>query len=78
MQARLDAESPALAAEQAHGMNERAGPAPRWTAAAAEAGGLGAAAPRWRSAADGTITASGANPDRDTYTLIAPLRARAR
>jgi mono/diheme cytochrome c family protein len=68
VQARLDAATPELAAAQARWEKERAAPSPRWTPlrvqTAASAGGA-----RLDLSADGSVVASGANPDRDDFTL---------
>jgi hypothetical protein len=68
VQARLDAPTPELAEAQARWEKERAAPAPAWTplrvkAATSEGGAT------LTAGADGSITASGANPDQDTFTI---------
>jgi hypothetical protein len=74
LQARLEADTPALAAAQARWERERAGTAPRWTALrptkAASRGGASLEVAR-----DGTVTAAGANADKDVYTLVVQARA---
>jgi hypothetical protein len=71
---RLEAPSPALASAQAAWERERTAPAPAWTTlrptSARSAGGA-----TLEVAGDGIVTASGPNPDRDTYTLGARLPA---
>jgi len=74
VQARLEARTPAFAAAQAAWERERTAPPPAWTAlrpaTARSAGGA-----TLDVAEDGTVTVSGPNPDRDTYTLHARLPA---
>jgi len=74
VQSRLDATTPALAAAQAAWERERTAPPPVWTplrpTAARSASGATLAV-----AEDGSVTASGPNPERDTYTLAARLPA---
>jgi hypothetical protein len=70
VQARLDLTTPELEAAQARWEQERAAPPPVWTTlrvdTATSAGGA-----TLDVAADGSITAGGTNPDKDTYTLVA-------
>jgi hypothetical protein len=70
VQARLDADTPALAAARARWQTERGGPAAPWIALrptqALSRSGASLAVAR-----DGLVTASGPNPDKDVYTLVA-------
>ena len=74
VRARLEATTPALAAAQAIWERERTAPPPTWTTlrpvSARSAGGA-----TLDVAEDGSVTVSGPNPDRDTYTLGARLPA---
>jgi len=74
VQARLEALTPALASAEAAWESERTAPPPAWTTlrptSARSAGGA-----TLDVAEDGSVTASGPNPDRDTYTLSAHLLA---
>ncbi|PYQ08829.1 MAG: hypothetical protein DMF82_00645 [Acidobacteria bacterium] len=74
VQARLEALTPALASAETVWERERTAPPPSWTVlrptSARSAGGA-----RLDVAEDGSVTASGPNPDRDTYTLNAHLPA---
>jgi uncharacterized protein DUF1553/uncharacterized protein DUF1549/cytochrome c len=75
VQARLDAMTPALTSAQAVWERERTAPPPAWITlqptAARSTGGA-----TLEVAEDGSVTVSGPNPDRDTYTLGARLPAR--
>jgi hypothetical protein len=74
VQARLAATTPALASAQAAWERERSAPPPAWTTlrptSARSAGGA-----TLNVADDGIVTASGSNPDRDTYVVDARLPA---
>src|SRR6185436_9187385 len=74
VQARLDAPAPTLASAQAAWERERTAPPPAWTGlrpvTVRSAGGATLAV-----AEDGSVTASGPNPERDTYTIAARLPA---
>ena len=74
VQARLEAGTSALASPQAAWERDRTAPPPEWTAlrptTARSTGGA-----TLEVAADGSVTVSGPNPERDTYTLGARLPA---
>jgi mono/diheme cytochrome c family protein len=74
VKARLEATTPALASAGAAWERERTAPPPAWTTLR-PTGARSAGGATLDVAEDGSVTVSGPNPDRDTYTLGAQLPA---